>query len=412
MTETESNMMSKRLVVLSFLQFSVWGAYLTSVGIYLFKVGLGDRIGWFFSVQGLASIFMPALAGFIADKWVPAQKLLSFCHFVSAFFMFVVGYTGMVKGENVLFNDLFLPYMFGISFYMPTIALSNSVSYSVLNRIGQDAVSVFPRIRVFGTVGFVFFMWFSDIFGFKDSYSQFFLSAVLGVMVSCYSLSLPSCPVCRASAGGRFCGIAIADVLKCFADRRMLLFFLFAMLMGGALQISNGFVGAYLGSFAGDTRYAEAFAVKYPVVMTSLSQISEMLCLLLVPYFFVRLGIKKIMIVAMVAWAMRFYFLAVGNPGEKVIFFVLSMFIYGVAFDFFNISGSLFVNRETDGTLRSSAQGLFMLVSNGLGASVGMLFAQAVVDYSLAAGGWSQAWYMFSAYVAVVCLLFCIFFKE
>ncbi|MBQ5663254.1 MAG: MFS transporter [Bacteroidaceae bacterium] len=407
-----TNNIKLRLTALSFLEFAIWGAYLTSMGIYLFKVGLGDKIGWFFAMQGIASIFMPAIVGIIADKWIAAQKMLSLCHLTAAIFMAFVGYIGLTKGTYVTFGDLFVPYALSIMFFMPTIALSNSVSYSVLSEYGKNVVSVFPKIRVFGTIGFIASMWIIDLMGYKDSYNQFFTSAVWGMIMSIYSLTIPSCPTNRNKQERGFFSRLGLDAFRCLAEKRLAIFFIFSMLLGCALQISNGFTGVYLNSFATDTQYADTFTVQHPIIMTSLSQISETLCILMIPLFLSRFGIKKVMVTAMLAWVARFLFLAMGNPGDGVWLFILSMIIYGVAFDFFNIAGSLFVNKVTKKEIRSSAQGLFMLMTNGLGASIGMIAAQKVVDYSLTNGGWQTAWYIFAAYAIIIAILFTLFFKE
>lgn len=401
-----------RLSLLSFLEFAIWGAYLTSMGIYLFKVGMSDKVGWFFSIQGVVSIFMPAIMGVIADKWVSAQKLLSFCHLMAAIFMATTGYVGMKGGTDVSFLDIFVPYALSVTFFMPTIALSNSVSYTVLGREGKNVERIFPHIRVFGTIGFIVSMWSIDLLGFKDSYNQFFVAAAWGVAMSLYSLTMPACPPNKDAKERKLSTMMGADAFKYLKDRNIALFFLFAVLLGCALQISNGYAGAYLNSFAADAQYAGTFAVKYPIIMTSLSQISETMCLMLIPFFLTRYGIKSVMMTAMIAWALRFYFLAAGNPGDRVWMFTLSMLVYGIAFDFFNISGSLYINSRMDKSVRSSGQGLFMLATNGIGASVGMIVAQKVVDYSLAHGGWREAWYIFALYAVVIAVLFSLFFKE
>ena len=412
MTKRIINGITLRLTALSFLEFAVWGSYLTSMGIYLFKVGLGDKIGWFFAMQGIASIFMPAIMGIIADRWMAAQKVLSLCHLMAAFFMAAIGYAGMTKGADVAFVDLFVPYMLGTMFFMPTIALSNSVSYSVLSERGKDVVNVFPRIRVFGTIGFIASMWIIDLLGYKDSYNQFFTAAAWGVAMSVYSLTIPACPPSKSIERRGFLARLGLDAFRSLTEKRLATFFLFSMLLGCALQISNGFTSVYLSSFATQTQYADTFAVQHPIIMTSLSQISETLCILMIPFFLGRFGIKRVMTIAMLAWATRYLLLAVGNPGNGAWMFILSMLIYGVAFDFFNIAGSLFVNKATDKEIRSSAQGLFMLMTNGLGASIGMIAAQSVVDFSLANGGWQTAWYIFAAYAIVIAILFTLCFHD
>lgn len=406
-----------RLIVLSFLQFAIWGAYLTSMGRYLGGVGMGSHIGWFYSVQGIVSIFMPAIIGIIADRWVPAQRLLAFCHAAAALFMGITGYMGLSKGADVAFNDLFWTYTVSVAFYMPTLALSNSVSYTVLNKAGLDTVKAFPPIRVFGTVGFIVSMLFVDYTGFQLNYSQFFTSAVWGAVMAIYCLTLPNCPVNKERAGTSLSSALGLDAFKLFKQGRMAMFFIFSMLLGAALQVSNGYANMFIGGFGAIEEYAGTFAVEHTNMLISLSQISETLCILLIPFFLKKFGIKVVMLIAMLGWVFRFGFFAIGDPGMPgVLLFVLSMIVYGVAFDFFNISGSLFVDQEVPENLRSSAQGLFMLMTNGLGASIGVIAAQEVVNHFTANqtnfAGWSTAWYIFAAYALVIAVLFAVLFRE
>ena len=405
-----------RLIILSFLQFAVWGAYLTSMGRYLYDYGMGSSIGWFYSVQGIVSIFMPALMGIVADRWVPAQRVLAFCHAVAAIFMGITGYIGMTKGADVAFNDLFWTYTVSVAFYMPTLALSNSVSYTALNKAGLDTVKACPPIRVFGTIGFIVSMLLVDFTGFQNDFNQFFTSAAWGVAVALYSLTLPSCPVDKGSEKKSLASALGLDAFKLFNQRRMAMFFIFSMLLGAALQVSNGYANTFINGFSKIKEYAGTFAVEHTNMLISLSQLSETLCILLIPFFLKRFGIKKVMLIAMLGWMFRFGFFAVGDPGMPgVLLFVMSMIVYGVAFDFFNISGSLFVDNEVPENLRSSAQGLFMLMTNGLGASIGVIAAQEVVNHFTANNnfaGWPTAWYIFAGYALVIAVLFAVVFKE
>ena len=403
--------------MLSFLQFAVWGAYLTSMGRYLGGYGLGANIGWFYSVQGIVSIFMPAIMGVIADRWVPAQRLLAFCHAMAALFMGITGYVGMTKGADVTFNDLFWTYTVSVAFYMPTLALSNSVSYTALDKAGLDTVKAFPPIRVFGTIGFIVSMLLVDYTGFQNDYNQYLASAVWGVLLAVYSLSLPACPVGKSGEAKSLLSALGFDAFKLFKQKRMAVFFIFSMLLGAALQISNGYANPFINGFGAQPEFAGTFAVEHTNMLISLSQVSETLCILLIPLFLSRFGIKKVMLIAMLAWVLRFGFFAVGDPGfPGVLFFVLSMVVYGVAFDFFNISGSLFVDNEVPECMRSSAQGLFMLMTNGLGASIGVIAAQEVVNYFTANqtdfAGWPVAWFIFAGYALVIAVLFTLIFKE
>ena len=369
-----------RLSVMNFLEFAVWGAYLTCMGIYLGNIGMGAHIGTFFAMQGIVSIFMPAIMGIVADRWIPAQRLLGYCHLIAGMLMFAAAWYGHQAGGAVQFAPLFTLYSLSVAFYMPTLALSNSTAYSALIQAGQDTVKDFPAIRVFGTIGFICTMWFVDIMGYKSNELQFVVSGVLSIVLFLYTFTLPNCPVKPTTTHTNFVEAFGLRAFTLFRQKKMAIFFIFSMLLGVSLQITNSFATPFIESFKSLPEYADTFGVKYPVILYSISQISETLCILMIPFFMKRYGIKNVMLIAMFAWVLRFGLLGVGNPGNGVWLFVASMIIYGVAFDFFNISGSLFVDKSTDPGLRSSAQGLFMLMTNGIGATVGSFAAQAVVN--------------------------------
>ena len=415
--KNENQHIKFRLVGMSFLQFAVWGAYLISMGGYLFNAGMGDKIGYFYAMQGVVSLFMPALMGIVADRWIPAQKLLAGCHLISALCMSVVGYIGL--SSDVSFLSLMLPYSLAVAFYMPTLALSNSVSYTAMEKVGLEPIKNFPPIRVFGTVGFICSMLLTDVSGFQSTPMQFFLSAGIGVMASLYSLTLPACPTMNKSAGKTWRDVLGVNAFALFKQRKMAVFFIFSVLLGVALQITNGFANPFLQSFESMPQYADAFGVRHANALISLSQFSETFCLLLIPFALRRFGIKYVMLIAMLCWVLRFALFGWGNPGDGVWMFILSMLVYGVAFDFFNISGSLFVNKETDLSMRSSAQGLFMMMTNGFGATIGTVLAQQVVNRFVdftsdvpQIEGWSKAWFVFAGYMLVVAVLFAMLFKN
>ena len=413
------NTMKFRLIGMSFLQFAVWGAYLISMGGYLFNAGMGDKIGYFYAMQGVVSLFMPALMGIVADRWIPAQKLLAGCHVLSALCMSVVGYIGLNSGASPSFLSLIVPYTLAVAFYMPTLALSNSVSYTAMEKVGLEPIKNFPPIRVFGTIGFIRSMLLTDVLGFQSTPKQFFLSAGMGLLASLYSLTLPACPTANKSAGKTWKDVLGVNAFALFKQRKMAVFFIFSILLGVALQITNGFANPFLQSFEKMPEYADAFGVRHANALISLSQLSETFCLLLIPFALRRLGIKYVMLIAMLCWVLRFGLFGLGNPGDGVWMFILSMLVYGVAFDFFNISGSLFVNKETDLSMRSSAQGLFMMMTNGFGATIGTVLAQQVVNHFVdftsdvpQIEGWSKAWFVFAGYMLVVAVLFAILFKN
>ncbi len=412
-----------KLILMNFLQYAAWGAYLTSLGRYLGNAGLGPQIKWFFAMQGIVSIFMPTLMGIVADRKIQAQKTLALCHGLAGLFMAAAGIYCMQvtqAGAAIAFAPLFILYSLSVAFYMPTIAISNSVAYNALGREGMDPVKEFPPIRVFGTVGFICSMLVTNFLkiggvAMQDSFTQLISSGAISLILCAYALTMPECPVNT----GKGQSLAEAFGLKAFTlfkDYKFAVFFVFSMLLGASLQVTNGYANTFLGSFASDPSLADAFAVKNSNALISISQISETLCILLIPFFMKRFGIKKVMLIAMFAWVFRFGFFGLGNPAMPgVLLFILSCIVYGVAFDFFNISGSLYVEQNTTTDIRSSAQGVFMMMTNGLGATIGTLAAGAVVDatvYNAASPSWSSAWYIFAGYALVVAILFWILFPD
>ncbi len=441
-----------RLVVMNFLQFAVWGSYLVCIGNFLGRVGLGEYISWFYVAQGVVSIFMPAIIGAIADKFVEPQRLLGISHLTAALFMLLAAWFGYeatlqtVAGEATSIGPLFTAYCLSVAFYMPTIALSNTVAFSILKNRGYDTVKDFPPIRVFGTVGFIAAMWFVNFVGFggrgvqagdsgaeqivqlapmaaQFTYMQLIVCGALGILLGLYAFTLPACPIDRAAAGehkslAQRLGL---DAFVLFKQRKMALFFVFSMLLGVSLQITNGYATPYINSFAATSK---SWFAENPTLLVSVSQVSEALCILLIPFCLKRFGIKIVMLMAMFAWVLRFGFFGLGTTESisGIILLFLSCIVYGVAFDFFNVSGALFVEQEAAKPMQASAQGLFMLMTNGIGASVGTWIAGKIVShfcdweggYLVArdgvSGGWTATWFVFAAYALVVAVTFAIAF--
>ncbi len=412
-----------RLTILNFIEFAVWGAYLTSMGTYLAGAGLATHIGWFYAMQGVVSIFMPALMGMLADRKMEGQRVLSMCHALAGLFMMGASAYAYQSGADVQFAPLFALYSLSVAFFMPTIALSYSVCYSALEGAGYDSVKAFPPIRVWGTVGFIVTMWVVDLSGLQATPGQWMVSGALSLVMAAYSLTMPRMPIKKGEQKSLAEALGL-NAFKLFLNPRMAMFFIFAMLLGVCLQITNGFANPFITSFGSIAEYADTFGVQHANILISLSQMSETLCILLIPFFLSRFGIKRVVLIALLAWVLRFGFFGLGNPGSGVWLFVLSMLVYGVAFDFFNISGSLFVNQETDESIRSSAQGLFMMMTNGFGACIGTIVAQQIINHYVyfpqAAGatpqetvaGWQTCWYIFAAYALVVAIAFAILFKD
>lgn len=395
--------MKFRLIVMSFLQYAIWGAWLISLGAYLggalkFE---GFQIGSFFATMGIASLFMPGILGIIADRWIPAQKLLGICHFLAATFL-------VAAAPHTDYGTLYPLLLCSVMFYMPTIALSNSVAYNALKKSGYDTVKVFPPIRVWGTVGFICSMIAVDLLGFAHSANQLYISAGLGFVLSIYSFTLPKCDISTNTDKKTWIDHMGLRAFALFKKKKMAIFFIFSMMLGMSLQITNAFANDYLTNFFGkNIIYKGTFGVEHANILISLSQASETFCILLIPFFLRKFGIKKVMLISMVAWVLRFVLLGTGNPGGGVWMLILSMIVYGVAFDFFNISGSLYVENETNSSIRSSAQGVFMIMTNGFGAFIGSYVAGWIVGVA----GWPVSWFIFAGYSLLVTIVFAIVFK-
>jgi len=400
-----------RLTIMSFLQFFVWGAWLITVANYWFgtKQWDGAQFGAIFSTMGIASIFMPTICGIIADRWINAEKLYGILHVLGGFTLF---YVPQITNPS----DFFWVILVAMIFYMPTIALSNSVAYNALKTSNLDVVKDFPPIRVWGTVGFIVAMWITNLTGNKASENQFYIAAIAAIGLGIYSFTLPKCePKGKTTDNKSFIDLLGLSSFKLFADYKLALFFIFSMFLGAALQLTNAYGDVFLDDFKHLPEYADSIVVKYSTIIMSISQISETLFILAIPFFLKRFGIKQVMLFSMIAWVLRFGLFAYGNPGDGLWMIILSCIVYGMAFDFFNISGSLFVETSTDSTIRSSAQGLFMMMTNGFGAVLGSVTSGYIIDkYFTSAEGkdWHNIWLTFAIYALIIAVAFAVLFKH
>lgn len=419
-----------RLATMNFLEFAVWGAYLISMGMFLGSHGLGEYVFWFYTVQGLVSIFMPALIGIIADRWIPAQITLSLCHLIAGGFMIATGWVAagqLAVSDTLEFGTIFTLYTLSVAFFMPTIGLSNSVAFNGLEKNGLSTVNDFPPIRTLGTVGFIcaeLFVNFVFIDGtaIQHSYTQFYTSGILSLVLAAYCLTLPSCPVNKGASRSIVDALGL-KAFTLFKRKDMAIFFIFSMLLGVSLQITNSYGSSFIYNFTNVPGFSDDWWARNATFLISISQCAEALCILAIPFCLKRFGIKGVMLMAMFAWVLRFGFFGIGDTSSSgVTFLILSCIVYGVAFDFFNVSGGLYVDMQTNQAQRSSAQGLFMLMTNGIGASVGTFIAGTCVvnkfvnvpglDATQQLEGWRTSWFIFAAYALVVAVLFMLIFKE
>lgn len=419
-----------RLATMNFLEFAVWGAYLISMGMFLGAKGLGEYVFWFYTVQGLVSIFMPALIGIIADRWIPAQITLSLCHLLAGGFMIACGYVAseqLADGGQLQFGQLFTLYTCSVAMFMPTIGLCNSVAFNGLEKNGMSTVDDFPAIRTLGTIGFIcaeLFVNFVVIDGtaIQHSYTQFYTSGIISLALAAYCLTLPSCPVNKGTSRSLVDALGL-KAFTLFRRKDMAIFFIFSMLLGVSLQITNSYGSSFIYHFTEVPGFSEDWWARNATFLISISQCAEALCILAIPFCLKRFGIKGVMLMAMFAWVLRFGFFGIGNTSSSgVVFLILSCIVYGVAFDFFNVSGGLYVDMQTNPAQRSSAQGLFMLMTNGIGASIGTFIAGTCVVNKLVnvpgldavqqLEGWRESWFIFAGYALIVAILFIFIFKE
>ncbi len=400
-----------RLILMNFLQFFIWGSWLLTIGAYWFQTRQwsGTEFGAIFSTMGIASLFMPAIAGIIADRWINAEKLYGIFHLIGAVILFIVP---KINDPSTLFWVMLINMMF----YMPTIGLAISISYSTLNSRKMDVVKEYPPIRVWGTIGFIVALWTVSLSGLEKSSGQFIVSSSSALFLGLYSFTLPKCPPLGKGHKKSLINALGLNAFSLFKNARMAMFFVASMLLGASLQLTNAYGDTYLHDFAAIQNYKDLFVIKYPAIIMSVSQISETLFILAIPFFLRKFGIKKVMLISMFAWVLRFGLFGFGNPGSGLWMIILSCIIYGMAFDFFNISGSLFVEMQSHHTIRASAQGLFMMMTNGLGAILGSRISGIIIDrYFILESGkfdWQNIWLTFAAYSMVVAILFALFFRH
>lgn len=400
-----------RLTVMNFLQFFIWGAWLITMAVYWFqnKQWPGQEFGKIFSTMGISALFMPALTGIIADRWLNAEKLYGILHLCGAAALFIIPQMNTP-------DSFFWAILLCMIFYMPTLALSNTIAYSILISKKQDVVKTFPPIRVWGTIGFIAAMWITNLTGNKSTPVQFYIAAAASIALGIYSFTLPPCPPLGSDGPKKSFAEALGlNAFSLFKNPRVAIFFAFALLLGAALQLTNAYGDVFLDDFKKMDIYKDSLVVKYSTIIMSISQISETLFILTIPFFLKKFGIKWVMFFSMVAWVLRFGLFAYGNPGDGLWMIIISCIVYGMAFDFFNISGSLFIETTTNEKIRASAQGLFMMMVNGFGAILGSRTSGYVIDkyftYADQSKDWHGIWLSFAGYALVLAIVFPLVFR-
>ena len=400
-----------RLILMNFMQYFVWGSWLLTIGAYWFqnKHWTGAEFGAIFSTMGISAIFMPALTGIIVDKWINAEKLYGIMHIFGALSLLILP---MITNPYAFFWVMLL----NMVFYMPTISLSITVAYSALKKNNIDVVKDYPPIRTWGTVGFIAALWTVSLTHSETTANQFYIASAVALALGVYAFTLPKCPPLMKTTDKK----SLVDLfgLKAFTlfrTPKFAIFFAFSMLLGAALQLTNAYGDTFLHDFANIPQYKDLITVKYPAIIMSISQVSETLFILAIPFFLRKFGIKYVMLFSMLAWVLRFGLFAFGDPSGGLWMIILSCIVYGMAFDFFNISGSLFVETQTTPEIRGSAQGLFMMMVNGFGALFGSFTSGVIIDKFFIlpdhSKNWHGIWLTFAAYALVIACIFPFVFR-
>jgi MFS transporter, NHS family, xanthosine permease len=402
--------LKSKIAIMQFLEFIAWGSWLITIGAYCFntKHWSAAQFGTIYSTTGIAALFMPAIGGIIADRWINAEKLFGYLHFGCAACMICVPF---INDPSSLFWLMFV----NMCFYMPTIPLTFSISYNVMEGAGMDIIKEFPPLRVFGTIGFAAGMWTTSLAGLETSAMQFYISAASSIVLAFFAFSMPKCPPLAKNTGSSWISLLGLDALKLFKSYKMALFFVFSMLLGVCMQLSNAYADSYIHDFRHIAKYADSLVIKYPAIIVSLGQISEMGFILVVPFVLRKYGMRKVMIMSTVAWVLRWILLAYGNPGMGFPLILMSMLVWGMAFDFFNLSGSLFIETQVDPSIRSSAQGLFQMMVVGVGAVIGSIGSGWLIDTFFTHNGlkdWHGIMWVFAIYSFVVAVAFFFLFKH
>jgi NHS family xanthosine MFS transporter len=400
-----------RLILMNIMQFFIWGAWLLTIGAYWFqnKHWSGAQFGAIFSTMGIASIFMPAITGIISDRFINAEKLYGIMHILGSLVLFTLP---LVNNPNTFFWVILL----NMLFYMPTLSLSITVAYSALKNNNLDVVKDYPPIRIWGTIGFIAALWTVSLTHNETSVNQFYIASAVSLALGLYSFTLPKCPPLLNKVSNRsFTSTLGLNAFALFKQPKFAIFFIFSLLLGAALQLTNAYGDTYLHDFKDIDLYKETIAVRYPAIIMSISQISETLFILAIPFFLRKFGIKYVMLFSMLAWVLRFGLFAFGNPAEGLWMIVLSCIVYGMAFDFFNISGSLFVETQTTPEIRGSAQGLFMMMVNGFGALFGSFASGVIIDKFFTLPNqtkdWHGIWLSFAGYALIIAVIFPFVFR-
>ena len=387
-----------QLSLMMFLQFFIWGAWYVTMGTYLDKVlhATGIQVGAAYSAMAIATIFSPIFVGMIADRFFSAQKLLGVLHIVGALLLY---YITRIDNPSMFYWIVLLYSLM----YAPTLALANSVAFRQMN----DPAKEFPSVRFLGTIGWIAVGWMIDrVFKLQTEQlaQTFVIAAVASGILGLLSFTLPDTPPKAKGTQTTFAKVLGADALVLFKDRSFAVFLIASILICIPLSFYYSFTNLYL---------TEA-GMKNVTSSMTLGQFSEALFILLIPFFFRRLGVKWMIAIGMIAWAVRFLLFGYGDAAENLWMLFAGIILHGVCFDFFFVTGQIYTDSKADIKIQSSAQGLITMATYGVGMWIGTLLSGYVKDYYTVDKivTWKSVWLVPAGIAVAVLLFFLVLFNE
>ncbi|MBI5382270.1 MAG: nucleoside permease [Opitutae bacterium] len=384
-----------KLTVMMFLQYFVWGVYYVTMGTYLFKIGFkGSDIGQAYGATSIAGIVSPFLVGMVADRFFPAQKVLAAMHIMGGVVMYIVS-------QTVAPGAFFWVFLLYACLYMPTIALTNSISFYQMKEPGKE----FPFIRVWGTIGWIVAGLIVSAIKQEDTNTPMVICAAVSALTGVLCLLLPNTPPKGSGQQIRISDVLGLKALKMFRDPSFLVFAIASTLICIPLAFYYNFTNAFLNQ-SGMTGTAAKM---------TMGQMSEIIFMIIMPFFFARLGVKKMLVIGMAAWALRYVMFAYGNADALVWMFYLGIILHGICYDFFFVTGQIYVDNSAPVEIQASAQGLITLLTYGIGMLVGSLISGFVVDHYKQGENlynWHSIWLWPFGMAGIVMIAFLLFFKD
>jgi nucleoside transporter len=387
-----------KLSTMMFLEFFIWGAWFVTMGTYLGKNLLSDgvQIGSAYSTQSLGAIIAPFVIGLIADRFFAAQKILGFLHLLGGILLWFA--------STALNFESFFPFVLGYMIaYMPTLALVNSISFKQMTDPGKE----FPSIRVFGTIGWIVAGILIGLLNWEQGGNlvmTFKMASIASIILGLFSFTLPHTPPAKKGEKTSLGDIIGLDAIGLLKNKSYLLFFLASV----AICIPLAFYYNFTNPFLNEVGMKSAAGIQ------SLGQVSETLFMILMPLFFVRLGVKKMLAIGMIAWVVRYLFFAFGNAEANYWMLIGGIVLHGICYDFFFVTGQIYTDRLAGERFKSAAQGFITLATYGMGMLFGSIISGMVVDKYASQGGhdWHSIWVIPAGIAALVTLLFLLFFKD